>query len=307
MNMLDREDYRLFLAIADAGSLSRAAELLHLTPSAVSRRLREMETRLNVRLVNRTTRILRLTQAGERFCIASRQVITAMENAEASIQELLVPATGVLRLTSTPGFARKVLPGMLAAFVESYPDIQVELTTSNEPADLTQDGYDVAIHSGELNDSGLTARLLMSSNPLEFCAAPAYLERRGVPTSIVQLLDHDLLLPSGFGHGYVERIRRDYFSELNWTTIKKRMISNDLPALHGAALAGLGITCLSRFMVHEDLVSGHLVSLLPDQIKPSWPIHLLFFGDTNLPAKTRAFIDFSIAYCERITTQWQLS
>jgi LysR family transcriptional activator of dmlA len=135
-NMIDREDYRLFLAIADTGSLSRAAKLLHLTPSAVSRRLRDMETRLNVRLVNRTTRVLQLTQAGERFCIASRRVIAAMEDAESSIQELLHPVTGVLRLTSTPGFGCMVLPGLLAAFVQNYPGIQVELATSHEPTNL---------------------------------------------------------------------------------------------------------------------------------------------------------------------------
>lgn len=299
MNTLDREDYRLFLAIADAGSLSRAAELLHLTPSAVSRRLREMEARLNVRLVNRTTRVLQLTEAGKRFRAASRRVISAMEDAESSIQELLVPVTGVIRLTCTPGFARKVLPGMLTSFVQNYPDVQIELTTSNTPADLVREGYDIAIHSGELEDSGLTARMLLV-HPIEFCAAPAYLERNGVPASLVQMLDHDLLLPSGFGHGYAERIRRMYFGELNWSNIKKRMISNDLVALHAAAIAGLGITCLSRFMVREDLAAGRLVSLLPDQPKPKWPIHLLFFGDTNLPAKTRAFIEFSIGYCERL-------
>jgi LysR family transcriptional activator of dmlA len=300
--MIDREDYRLFLAIADTGSLSRAAKLLHLTPSAVSRRLRDMETRLNVRLVNRTTRVLQLTQAGERFCIASRRVIAAMEDAESSIQELLHPVTGVLRLTSTPGFGCMVLPGLLAAFVQNYPGIQVELATSHEPTNLTREGYDVAIHSGELEDSGLTARALMTNNPIHICAAPAYLERHGVPTSLVQLLEHDLLLPSGLGHGYTERMRRAYFGELDWDKVNKRMMSNDLPALQAAARAGLGITFLSMFMVRDDLAAGHLVSLLPNLPKPKWPVHLLFFGDTNLPAKTRAFIEFSVAYCERMAS-----
>lgn len=285
-------DIAVFVAVVEAGGFSPAARRLGLTHSAVSKKVRRLEDRLGARLLNRTTRRLGLTEAGERYWREARAVLDRIEAMEAAVAGHDGAPRGTLKVSCSNAFGHRQLLPAVADFARRHPGVSVDLTLSDAMADLVADGIDVAIRSAALVDSTLVARKLASNDRL-ICAAPDYIARRGAPEAAADLADHDCLklnLPSRFNDW-------EFQSESGRRTVRidGRFACNSVEALHAACLAGLGIARLPEFLVGDDLAAGRLVALLEDCRAPSESaIHAVRPPGDVVPSKTRAFIDFLV-------------
>ncbi len=279
----------VFVAVVEAKSFTGAAATLGLTKSAVSRRVSDLEEHLGVRLLHRTTRRLSLTEAGERYLDHARAALAEALAAEDAATELQRVPRGRLRINTPMSFGRLHVAPAIPAFLERYPEIDVDMTMDDRVVDLVEGRYDVAIRVGKLPDSSLVARRLAPSlNAL--CAAPSYLKAHGAPASPEDLLEHNCLLYA-------------YFSETNeWTFVRdahqeRVRVSgsyqvNNSEALREALLQGAGISRIPTFIVGPDLAEGRLVSLLPDYEMPSQEIYAVWAERRHLPTRVRVFIDF---------------
>lgn len=283
------DEMAAFAAVVDAGSFSAAARALGLSKSAVSKQVGRLEDRLGVRLLNRTTRRLSLTEAGTTFHAACRRVLDEAESAEQAVSDLAAAPRGLLKLNAPMSFGFLHLGAAIPAFHQRYPQIRVDVTMNDRFVDLVEEGYDVAIRIGALRDSSLIARRLAPSRTV-LCASPAYLERRGRPRQPADLAQHDCLLYANCA------------TPREWTVngpggrqtvaVDGPLIANNGDLLSGAALAGMGIARLPTFIVGSHLRSGRLELVLPDHPVPEEGIHAVYPHGRNLSAKVRVFVDF---------------
>ncbi|MCG6577548.1 LysR family transcriptional regulator [Pseudomonas sp. AF32] len=283
---------RVFRCIVEAQGFSAAAQRLDTTHSSVSRQLQQLESALGVRLINRNTRRMSLTAAGERYYTACVDILDRVEAASrAAIQEQERPS-GLLRISAPLVIGTLELARWLPAFQQRYPDIQVDLSCSDPLVDLVAEGVDVALRiCGPLADSSLVARLL-SVSPMVLVAAPAYVLKHGLPRKIAELNEHRLLT---------------YASATQWTMVSEEGESmawdcassfntDTITALHACALAGGGIAAFTLATVQDDLLVGRLVRILPDYTLGSRHYYALYPHARNLPAKVRVFVDYMAEY-----------
>ena len=277
------------VAVAQEGSLSAAARALGLTPSAVSRIIARAEQRLGSRLLLRTTRAIRFTAEGETYLRGARRILADMAEVEEAIADQGVPR-GRLRISAALGHGRQAIVPLVAAFSARYPEIVVDLTLSDEVADILGGQADVAVRFGHLPDSLLTARRIGDTGQV-IVASPDYLQRHGTPQVPEDLLRHNCLRFN---------FRR---AEPNWPFIRKGealslKVCGNIECSSGEALAqlarlGAGIDRIGEFSVAADLQNGNLIALLDD-----WnpgdrePIHAVFVGGATMPARVRVFVDF---------------
>ena len=277
------------VAVAQEGSLSAAARALGLTPSAVSRIVARAEQRLGSRLLLRTTRAIRFTAEGETYLRGARRILADMAEVEETIADQGVPR-GRLRISAALGHGRQAIVPLVAAFSARYPEIVVDLTLSDEVADILGGQADVAVRFGHLPDSLLTARRIGDTGQV-IVASPDYLQRHGTPQVPEDLLRHNCLRFN---------FRR---AEPNWPFIRKGealslKVCGNIECSSGEALAqlarlGAGIARIGAFSVAADLLNGNLIALLDD-----WnpgdrePIHAVFVGGSTMPARVRVFVDF---------------
>jgi DNA-binding transcriptional LysR family regulator len=277
------------VAVAQEGSLSAAARALGLTPSAVSRIIARAEQRLGSRLLLRTTRAIRFTAEGETYLRGARRILADMAEVEETIADQGVPR-GRLRISAALGHGRQAIVPLVAAFSARYPEIVVDLTLSDEVADILGGQADVAVRFGHLPDSLLTARRIGDTGQV-IVASPDYLQRHGTPQVPEDLLLHNCLRFN---------FRR---AEPNWPFIRRGealslKVCGNIECSSGEALAqlarlGAGIARIGEFSVAADLQNGTLVALLDD-----WnpgdrePIHAVFVGGATMPARVRVFVDF---------------
>ena len=277
------------VAVAQEGSLSAAARALGLTPSAVSRIIARAEQRLGSRLLLRTTRAIRFTAEGETYLRGARRILADMAEVEETIADQGVPR-GRLRISAALGHGRQAIVPLVAAFSARYPEIVVDLTLSDEVADILGGQADVAVRFGHLPDSLLTARRIGDTGQV-IVASPDYLQRHGTPQVPEDLLLHNCLRFN---------FRR---AEPNWPFIRKGealslKVCGNIECSSGEALAqlarlGAGIARIGEFSVAADLQNGNLIALLDD-----WnpgdrePIHAVFVGGATMPARVRVFVDF---------------
>lgn len=286
---------QVFNAVIAQGSFAGAADALGMTPSGVSRRIGRLEDRLGVRLLNRTTRSLSLTDAGERYHRRALQIVADIEEAEREAADLQGAPRGRLRITAgkTYGFHRLV--GLIPDFLIAYPEVEIELVLSDRMVDLVGEGFDVAFRSGEAPDSSLMARRLPDV-AVATCASPDYLERHGTPRHPRDLSGHCCLV-----HQVHER-RND-----RWTfvtpegpivvPVRGRMVSNSLDMLFDAAIHGLGIVHAIRLPMEPAIADGHLVPVLEEFDRAdSRPMRMVYASARQLSPKVRAFIDFAVDY-----------
>jgi DNA-binding transcriptional LysR family regulator len=273
-------DLRIFAAIADAGSLTAAARRLGLQKSLISRDLARLEDRVGLRLVERTTRHLRMTEAGETLARHARRVAEEAEMAEAALAQLSDQPRGDLTLSAPPAFVRFVLTPALGQFRRDYPDIRLLIDATVRVVDLIGEGVDVAIRVGPLPDAGLIAHRLGASR-LILVAAAEYLDRRGTPADTADLDRHDLI---GMGPGL----------PLPGAAGARPVITCGDPGLVlDMVTAGLGIGPVPAPYAAEGLRSGALCQVLPDAILPAPAIHALFPSRRAMAPKIRTFIDFT--------------
>lgn len=279
-------DFAFFRLLARSASLTDAARSLSMTPSAVSRRLGAIETRLGVQLVLRNTRSMRLTPEGERYLEAAEAILAETERLEADIASRPL---GRLRICASFGFGRTHIAPVVADFAKANPDVRVDLTLTDRPVSIIEEGFDVGIHLGVPHDSRLRARKLLANDRI-LCASPAYLETHGRP-----------LLPSDLARHRLIEIAEDENTVGRWTLTHRKtkkvvnlaavpvLRSNSGSAALDWCLAGLGIVLRSRWHAAAPLADGRLEEVLPDWHMPA-DVYA-YFAAKRPSAQLRAFLD----------------
>jgi len=286
------DDLSFFVLLARKGSLSAAARDLDITPPAATKRLAQLEQRLGVRLVNRTTRSLSLTPEGELYLAHAAKILSDIREMEEQIAGARAAPKGLLRINATLGFGRTTVAPVVSAFALHYPDVEVQLQLTDRPINLVEEAFDLGIRFGELPDTRLSARRVMSNRRF-LCAAPAYLKKFGVPAVPEDLARHRCIVhrQNDEAHG-VWRLTRGRRTET--VKVGGALSSNDGDVVLNWALDGHGILLRSEWDVSKYLQSGRLRPVLEDY-RPA-PADLFVYYPTrrNLPARVRAFIDFLV-------------
>lgn len=281
-------DMALVLAVVDKGSFSAAARAMGQTHSAVSKRIGQLEQRLGVQLLIRSTRSMKLTEAGEHYVLEARDILHRIISLEDRIADGGDRLRGRIRITTSNAFGQMhVVPAVLE-FMEVHPEVEIDLTLTDVVDDVVRDGFDVAIRSAALPDSSLVARKLLTNRRV-VCAAPSYVERRGRPNSPEDLADHACLrlnLPSAFNQWELRSVQQ--------VRLGPGFACNSIEALHAACKAGAGIAWLPMFLIGPDLEAGRLMPLLDDYRDPATDstISILRPAGDIVPARTRAVISF---------------
>jgi LysR family transcriptional regulator, transcriptional activator for dmlA len=283
-----------FVLLARHGSLAAAARALDLTPPAATKRLSQLEARLGVRLVNRTTRHISLTAEGETFLHHATRILAEIREMEDAVSSSHSVPKGLLRVNATLGFGRTTIAPIVSAFAKRYPHVEVQLDVTDRPIDLVESGLDLAIRFGELPDKRLNARRVMSNRRF-LCASPRYLERHGTPTSLGDLARHMCILHRQNDNAYgVWRFVRNGRTEA--VKVRGTLSSNDGDIVLGWALDGHGILVRSEWDLAKYLESGRLRVVLPEFVQPSADLFVYYPNKRNQSARARAFIDFLIEH-----------
>lgn len=282
------EELQAFISIVDSGSIVGAAEQLRQTTSGVSRALQRLETKLNVTLLERTTRKLKLTQEGQIFLEKARKIVHDLNEAEDALLKSDNDTSGIVRVDSATPFVLHVITPLIPEFLALYPNIQIELNSNDQIIDLLEHKTDVAIRFGQLSDSSLHARLLCRSR-LYIVASPEYLAKNGKPQTPKDILNHQQIGFSKVAHLNTWPIQVDG----QYLTIKPQIKASNGETVRLMALQGLGITCLSAFLIHRDIKQKRLVALFEDQIELyEQSIHAVYYQQEHLPKRVRLFIEF---------------
>lgn len=279
---------QVFQKVAELQNFSRAAENLNLVPSAVSRQVSELEKWVGVRLLNRTTRSLRLTDDGQRYLEKFGQITDHVDDLR-SMKPASYQVSGKIKLTAPMMLGQYVLPKALARFKRQYPQVHLDVILMNRMADLVEEGFDVAVRAGNLADSGLVARKI-GSLKLKTVATATYLDIHGHPRNPGELTKHNCLINSGTPLPD----RWEYLEAGKKKTVK---VHGDLQAteslcLKAFSMADLGIARLPEFYVEKELVEGKLVELLPEYAPHPLPINIIHLSRWLPNPAVRIFIDF---------------
>jgi len=277
--------------VVETGNFVRAGEALGLTPSGVSRAVARLETRLGVRLFDRTPRTVRLTEEGRRFHAQVVPLLAGLEEATSDAAATAGTVRGRLRVNADPWFARLVFAPRLPDFLQRYPDISLELTVRDTPGDLVAEGMDVAVRFGEIGPPGLIARKVLETN-IVTVASPSYLKRRGTPLRPADLLNHECLMfrDPVSGRPFDWEFRKK--GQMVEVAAKGRVTFNDLATKLAACVAGQGIAQSVAFGLEPLLSSKALVQVLPDWAEERYALHSYYPSRHLPPAKVRAFLDF---------------
>ncbi|MBK4770226.1 MULTISPECIES: DNA-binding transcriptional regulator YafC [Pantoea] len=283
------EELKVFIAVVESGSFSRAAEQLQMANSAVSRTVKKLENKLGVSLLTRTTRQLALTYEGELYFRRVQKLILEMATAENELIERQQAPQGVLRIDAATPVILNLLMPMIKPFRERYPAVTLSLISSESFINLIDRKVDVAIRAGDLTDSTLRARLLFTSYR-KMVATPAYLAKYGTPASVEALAHHQCL-------GFVETPRLNRWpvsaNGSDLYEIDAAMSSNSGETIKQLCLNDQGIACLSDFMVNAEIAAGTFVEVLAHQSVPvEMPFNAVYYSDLGVSQRVRAFIDF---------------
>ncbi|CUI69326.1 LysR family transcriptional regulator [Achromobacter xylosoxidans] len=283
-------DLAFFSLLVKHGNLSAAARELGLTPPAVSTRLAKLEQRLGVRLLNRSTRRVSVTQEGELYLAEGSRILADLQALERSVSSSRAQPQGLLRLNATFGFGRAHVAPAISDFARQYPEVEVQLRLTDRPLNLIEEGFDAAVRFGDLPDARLTARKIASNRRL-LCASPRYLETFGEPRTPGELQRHRCIVVRENDVAY-GTWRLESGSRTETVKVRGPVSSNDGQSALEWALDGHGIVMRSEWETAALLRAGRLRQVLTDWATPPADIHVLYPERLNLPAKTLAFVDF---------------
>jgi DNA-binding transcriptional LysR family regulator len=295
MNQL--QAMRVFLKVAENGSFGRAAASLDLSNAVVTRYVALLETHLDTRLVNRTTRSLSLTEAGLAYADGCRQLLDQLEAIESSVSQSANDPSGTLKLVAVASFSLFGLTPLLQRYRLQCPRVKLSVTLLHRPVDLIEEGFDVGIVvPGQVSGGTLIKRALFKVRSVAV-ASPAYLAARGTPSTPAQLAAHPFLAPSANVHS-AQWCFVDANGIETTVNVKATYAVNNAVMLRQAALADMGITILPENHVSADLMSGALVRVLPDyRINGAdKEVSLVYPGRRHVSAKTRSFVEFTVDY-----------
>lgn len=289
------ESLRVFVRVVELGSITAGGRDLRLTPAVASNRIKELESRLDVRLFNRTTRKLSPTEVGRAFYDHARKVVQALEDAEAAASSFSSQPHGSVQVTAPLGVGKRIIAPLIPKFVDAYPEVSVRLRLSDRKVDLLEDNLDAAFFVGRPPDSNLKLRKIMDT-PRLLCASPEYLERNGVPQVPEDLRRHNCLL-----------LRYPRSPEWFWTLrtserslrmdVSGSYDSDDGDVLTAWALEGRGIINKPRFDIAEHLAQGRLVEILPETPPEPAIFGCLYPHRRFQDSKVRLLIDFMLKGC----------
>lgn len=288
--MLDLNDIALFVQVARSASFAEAARRLGVPPNTLSRRIQQLERQLGTRLLQRSTRKLVLTSAGQSFYERSAGAVDGLVDAGQELMTGSQEPSGLVRVAAMADFFDFFPMAWVADFLAAHPRVRLDFVLSDARADLIAERIDVAFRGGPLQDSGYVGRQLLSAGADGMVASPAYLARRGVPGTLQDLVNHDCVSaghPSGLTTWRMTRL--DGVEEE--VQLPSRFNGNTAQALRKATLAGLGIALLPAATIRLDLEAGLLVPVLPQYRRSAYGLHVLYPSRRHLPLAVAAFIE----------------
>ncbi len=290
---MDRIDaMRTFITVVNEGAFSRAAERLEMSPQLVSKYVSQLEQRLGVRLLNRTTRKVHLTEAGSRYFERAQQLLDDMDDLENQLDDWQDGAQGTLKITAPVSFATQHLAPLLCDFQRENPNVSIDVQLNDRKVDIVQEGFDVALRIGHLKNSSLIARRIAPVR-LVTCASPAYLDQHGRPQTLQQLRQHRYLRYSYMDADTGTAQHAELFAGRHQHA---DLVSNNGDILVQAAIAGAGIAVQPSFICGKAIAEGKLEVLLADQEPEPMNLYAVYAHRQFLASKVRRFIDFLSTY-----------
>ena len=280
----------VFVAAVDTGSFTAAAERFGISAVMVGKHVRELEQKLGAALLARTTRRQSLTEIGRQYAEQCRAILAQISAAESLAETMRLAPRGVLKVSAAVSFGMEWLSPMIPEFLEMYPEVSLDLNLNDRMIDMVEEGFDVAVRIGKLEDSSLVARPLRPYG-LAICGSPAYLARRGVPQVPADLAQHECLEFSG----WVPQARWRLKGEKDARNVPlSRLRANNSYALKQAALKGFGLIMQAETALAQDIAAGRLVRVLDDYLPTPRPMHLLYPRNRQPTPKLTSFIDFML-------------
>ena len=280
----------MFVRVVETGSFSKAAKEFATTQPTVTKQVAATEARLKVRLLNRNTRGVSLTESGALYYEKCKTIVRESQEADNIVQLRQTQAQGLLRIGTSVAFGRRVLVPLTLDFMAKHPHVQVDLSFEDRYTDLVAQGLDVAVRMGKLADSTLGARFL-GMNPWVLTASPKYLKKHGAPKRPADLSGHAALIYSSVQGDDVWRLFTPRGEPVT-VPVTGRLRSNNLSAVLAAARGGLGIAALPWYVAVDSLASGHIVPVLKDHSLPEQEINAVFPSPKLVPGKVQAFVAF---------------
>lgn len=277
---------KLFVAVATNGSFAGAARRLNMSGPSATRGINLLEEELGVKLLTRTTRSLALTETGNIYLNECKKILQSIETADNLASGVFEKPKGHLRITSSVLFGENYLIPIITQFLDKFPEITVETFFTDRNVNLIDEGMDIAIRIGHLEDSSFMARNVGKVRRI-LCASPNYLKKRGVPQSIEDLKDHQLILPRPLTEN-----KEWHFKKGKYLRINSRLEVNTMASATMAAIKGWGIACVLSYQVSSHIKSNKLKAVLSEWEPDTFPIHILYPEGRNVSVKTKSFIDF---------------
>jgi DNA-binding transcriptional LysR family regulator len=294
VTMLDLNDVAIFVQVVRCGSFAEASRRLGVPPNTLSRRVQQLEAQLGTRLMQRSTRHLTLTSAGQVFLERCSGAVEGLMDAGEELLAVNQEPSGLVRVAAPADFFDFFAMEWLTEFLVAHPKVRVDFVLSDGRADLIADRIDVAFRGGILEDSGLFARKVLDAGSDGLVASPAYIARRGVPATLQDLVDHDCLAFSHPSGKATWRVTGPDGAPAE-VQVAGRFSGNTAQALRKAALAGLGIALLPSTLTQRDLRAGLLVPMLPGYHRLGHGVHMVYPSRRYLPLAVSAFIELVIS------------
>ncbi len=283
------EDMRLFASVAEARSFTAAARILGVPKQTLSRRIAELERALGVGLLHRTTRRLTLTDTGAAYAERCAEIVRLAGDANRAATDVNDVPRGTLRVTADPVFGEAFVTGLVKDYARRWPEARIEVILTRRRVDLVEERFDVAFRIGRSDDAALSGVALGAAR-VRFCASPAYVARRGAPSKVAELADHDCIVVSDGGPA---RWPIPGPGGPRLVAVSARISVTSFAMAHSAALAGLGIALFPEFACASDLRRKRLVPVLRTDAVDVGSVWLLYPAHRFLPARVRAFVDLA--------------
>ncbi|UDM49175.1 LysR substrate-binding domain-containing protein [Cupriavidus sp. MP-37] len=298
--MLDLKDVYYFVQVVDRGGFTAAGEALRLPKSTLSHRVKELESSLGVRLINRTSRQFAVTEVGQEFYQYAMALMRSAELAEEAMRQRLAEPSGVIRVTTATDIAQFALRHVLPTFLSDHPKVRIEETATDRVVDIVGEGFDLAIrgHVGQLQDSNLVQHPL-ARTPWYLFAGPDYLERTSVPAEPAALESHAILAMAGKSASQWQLLGPD--KRVATVQFEPRFLSNSLISLKEAACANVGVAALPVYACQAELAAGSLRQVLPDWIAADARITALIPYRTGLLPAVRTLVDYLAVVLPKVT------
>jgi DNA-binding transcriptional LysR family regulator len=278
----------VFVAVVELGGLTAAANYFRITPAMISRHLADLERRLGAALLNRTTRSQHLTEVGEQYFEKCKNILRQIADIEAGAEESSVTPKGLLRVSAPISFGSTILAPAIGAFLNQHPEVNLQLALADRFVDVVNEGFDVAVRVGALEDSSLVARRITSFE-VAICAAPEYIARAGQPKIPADLIHHCCLDFTNWSmQGGWKALRKNS----NFRSQTPRFEADNAQALLGVALQGIGIIMMPKALLKAELEAGRLIPLLESYTPAPRPIHAVYPKARSTARKVTSFVDF---------------